>query len=1172
MAASRLWCLGAALGLVMALVVAGLHSEEDFAFETTAADEQDTPTSHPTSSPVQRLWGIPDTVASVGKLFHMTIPGDAFSGEVEHYEARGPGGAPLPSWLMFDKTTGIFEGVPSVEDLGENYVTVRAFGQHSHDWAKDVFSVDVTENSRTEPSKGAVPLRGQHHKIKCNAGEDATMLTVVMDAKYENMKPKQRVAAIKNLSGFFSLHHELLQLQPSSTQEDLLGDTVVLAGPGNVKKRLNKHSTVIQWQVGCDGHLWKQNSQLVQQLKQQARDGTLSEVLQQPVVGWHVKTEVSSGHRERREIGSGDYDDEALDGDDGDGDEDDGAESETEAVPSVHIVPTMPSPVFPEPTASHPHRHHHGEVEPGPGLSAIPDTVTNVGYRLPTSPVLYGGAILPTPVLVPVRPTHLMSSEVLVEPSRAYDEFAEITPSATPVFVSEVEPSVTTDLPTSQVTEPLPSSSSSSPSSSPSSSSGTSGSTGGSSTSESTETSPITEESTPSSTPLLVTDEQSSTEKSTTERPATSRTTEEIVFGVKNIQPTIEHRLPKQVAIAGKAFRYIIPADSFSDLEDGNTRNLRLIFKTNEGTAVPANSWLQFDPENQEVYGLPLEEHVSRWVFVVEAMDREGKSVSDNLELTVQHHKGRRNVNHEFSLQLRIEKKFDFASSVDWQLKVMDGLARLYGDPDMSQIVVRTVSLMDANPVIFTWTNETLPRNTCPKDDVNRLFKVLALNEDGDPSTALKEVLSPSLKPKKVTYKGLHQCELVIGKPQLPPPLPKVPYENYPPIIRNPVDHINATVGRLLVFKVPEDTFYDPEDGSTRSLKLSLLTMDRSPVSSTNWLQFDVKNQEFYGTPMREDEGRREYQLVCEDSGSLTANDGLVVVVHGAPKVQYSVEFGMTLDMPHESFVNSASMKRKFMEKLKQLFGDHNPDAIALSAISDGSTIVTWHNRTLPTYHCPEDEIRQLRKLLINEDNSITDRVGAIMGPEFSVKAIQVMPTGKCQGELTVWHVPEGPSPPGEDTLPIGTSDEYLVTFVVPAVIIAAMLILAGIVACVLYRRRRTGKMNVGDEDERQSFRNKGIPVIFQDELEERPDPGNKSPVIMKEEKPPLPPPEYQRGEPDHPASPPTAAHPLLGDSNASEDPPYQPPPPFTSSRDSGRQNRPKPTPTYRKPPPYVPP
>ncbi|PSN45591.1 hypothetical protein C0J52_15074 [Blattella germanica] len=726
-------------------------------------------------------------------------------------------------------------------------------------------------------------------------------------------------------------------------------------------------------------------------------------------------------------IGSGDFDDddEVIDGEDEtEGDED--IESETEVVPSVHIVPTMPSPVFPEATASHPHRHHHGEVESGLGISMMPELVSNVGG----------------------------------------------------------------------------------------SSAGTSSSSGGSSTSESGETSPMTEESTPSSTPFYLTEEQSSSEKSTTES-STSRITEGIV--------------------------YLIPADTFTDLEDGDTRSLRLIFKTSEGTSVSPNSWLQFDPERQEIYGLPLEEDVSKWEFIVEAMDREGKSVSDTLDISVQHHKGRRSVNHEFSLQLRIEKKFEFASSVDWQLKVLDGLARLYGDSDTKNIVVRSV--IEEGPVTFSWTNETLPRNHCPKDEINQLYKMLVLNDDGEPSTHLKEILAPSLKPKKVSYKGIHICESVIGKPMLPPPPPKVPRDNFPPTLRNQVDHINATVGRLLVFKVPEDTFYDPEDGSTRNMKLSLLTMERTPISLTNWLH-----------------------------GGLTANDGLVVVIHSAPRTQYNVEFGMTLEIPFETFVSSASMKRKFVEKLKILFEDPNTNAISVSSIKEGSTIVTWYNRTLPTDFCPEDDISRLRRILVNDDQSISDRVGARMGPEFNVLAIKLTPTGKCQGELTELHVPDSPGLPIDDTHQIGTSDEYLVTFVVPAVIIAAMLILAGIVACVLYRRRRTGKMNVGDEDERQSFRNKGIPVIFQDELEERPDPGNKSPVIMKEEKPPLPPPEYQRGEPEHPISPPTAAHPLLGETTASEDPPYQPPPPFTSSRDSGKQNRPKPTPTYRKPPPYVPP
>jgi hypothetical protein len=73
----------------MALAMTASHSEEDFAFEMPTAEEQEAVRglhTHPISTPVQKLWGIPDTVATVGKLFHMKIPGDAFSGDVGHYE------------------------------------------------------------------------------------------------------------------------------------------------------------------------------------------------------------------------------------------------------------------------------------------------------------------------------------------------------------------------------------------------------------------------------------------------------------------------------------------------------------------------------------------------------------------------------------------------------------------------------------------------------------------------------------------------------------------------------------------------------------------------------------------------------------------------------------------------------------------------------------------------------------------------------------------------------------------------------------------------------------------------------------------------------------------------------------------------------------------------------
>lgn len=362
----------------------------------------------------------------------------------------------------------------------------------------------------------------------------------------------------------------------------------------------------------------------------------------------------------------------------------------------------------------------------------------------------------------------------------------------------------------------------------------------------------------------------------------------------------------------------------------------------------------------------------------------------------------------------------------------------------------------------------------------------------------------------------------------------------------------------MLIINSLQDTFYDPEDGNARNLKMTLLTMDRRPLPKDYWLQFDVKNQEFFGIPLTSDIGRSEFQLVCEDRGGLTANDAIVVAINPPPRIRYNVEFSMTLDIDYDTFIKSASNKRKFVEKLQELFRDRNKNNIHISSIVEGSTIVTWNNKSLPTDRCPNSEIKRLRRVLVNDDETLADRIELIMGPDFPVSSISLTPVGICQGEQTIVHTPENVFPVDESQ-PAETSDEYLITFVVPAVIIAFMLILAGIVACVLYRRRRTGKMNV-EEDERQSFRNKGIPVIFQDEIDEKPDPATKAPVILKEEKPPLAPPEYSKG-----------GTPVQHDDK--DDAPYQPPPPFTpSSQDNGRTPRPKPTPTYRKPPPYVPP
>lgn len=54
-----------------------------------------------------------------------------------------------------------------------------------------------------------------------------------------------------------------------------------------------------------------------------------------------------------------------------------------------------------------------------------------------------------------------------------------------------------------------------------------------------------------------------------------------------------------------------------------------------------------------------------------------------------------------------------------------------------------------------------------------------------------------------MVYQGIGQCE-DISRPEVPKVSTQEPKSNFPPVPRNQVDLVNATVGQLLVFKVPE--------------------------------------------------------------------------------------------------------------------------------------------------------------------------------------------------------------------------------------------------------------------------------------------------------------------------------------------------------------------------------
>lgn len=276
---------------------------------------------------------------------------------------------------------------------------------------------------------------------------------------------------------------------------------------------------------------------------------------------------------------------------------------------------------------------------------------------------------------------------------------------------------------------------------------------------------------------------------------------------------------------------------------------------------------------------------------------------------------------------------------------------------------------------------------------------------------------------------------------------------------------------------------------------MKLLTTDRNTLDPNHWLQFDSKNQEFYGVPRTNDIGRKEYLLVggdhfrtlcmpeignrnsyafalptsqmAEDREGLTATDALVVVVNPHHKRDYSVLFELTLDISHEQF-NTAQVQRRFIERLAQVFGDASTHYIKIHHIRPihhtGQVQVSFFNTTLSRQHqrCPQEEIETLRNILLHQDSTIRAKVREILGQEFSLQNVSLVPLDNCHGFDTPHHATSEPEKAAPKPI---SKDDYLLTFVLPSVIIIVMLLIAAIIACILYKRRLTGKMELGKYD-----------------------------------------------------------------------------------------------------------
>ncbi|KAM3877735.1 dystroglycan 1 [Diretmus argenteus] len=432
-----------------------------------------------------------------------------------------------------------------------------------------------------------------------------------------------------------------------------------------------------------------------------------------------------------------------------------------------------------------------------------------------------------------------------------------------------------------------------------------------------------------------------------------------------------------------------------------------------------------------------------------------------------------------------------------------------------------------------------------------------------------RETKTTTAKPPRRTTPSAGVIPVIPVVPVIPEPY------NEKPVLRNPIDQVNALVGTYFEVKIPSDTFFDKEDGTTDKLRLTLRQNHNEVVGDDSWILFNTTSQLLYGLPDVQHIGKHEYFMQAIDKGGLYTIDAFEVRVNRWPVNDKSpVIFTARFDGEPRSVTNNIHKKILLVKKLAYALGDRNSSTVSLRNITKGSIVVEWTNTSLPQHPCPKEQITMMSTKLARPDGQPTEYFNNLMEPEFRPQEVEVKGRASCR---TLSFIPprkiDFPEPaavtPALGTGRQSTDDVYLHT-VIPAVVVAAILLIAGIIAMICYRKKRKGKLTIEDQ---ATFIKKGVPIIFADELDDSKSPPSSSvPLILQEEKPPLPPPEY----PNMATPETTPLNQELGEYTALRDedpnaPPYQPPPPFTAPME-GKGSRPKNMTPYRSPPPYVPP
>ncbi len=289
----------------------------------------------------------------------------------------------------------------------------------------------------------------------------------------------------------------------------------------------------------------------------------------------------------------------------------------------------------------------------------------------------------------------------------------------------------------------------------------------------------------------------------------------DIVVGNSNDAPTIANPIPDQVATEDTPFSFTFAANSFADIDVGDT----LTYTSD------AAGWLSFNAATRTFTGTPLNADVGTVTVTVIADDGNGGTVSDTFDIVVGNSNDAPTVANPIPDQVATEDapfSFTFA-------------ANTFADIDVGDTLTYTSDA--AGWLSFNAVTRTFSGNPLNADVGTVTVTVTA--DDGNGG-----IVSDTF-------------DIVVGS------------TNDAPTVSNPIPDQVATEDTPFTFTFASNTFADIDVGDTLTY-----TSD-----AAGWLSFNAATRTFSGTPLNADVCTVTVTVTADDGNGGTVSDTFDIVI-----------------------------------------------------------------------------------------------------------------------------------------------------------------------------------------------------------------------------------------------------------------------------------------------------